>query len=70
MISGFLLSWNHHLFGSEVNKKVNTKSKAMIQLPNNCSCSELNVYPKNWKTPKANLKGNGVYPTVSTIPDM
>ena len=28
----------------------------MIQLPNNCRCSDLNVHPKNWKTAKASLK--------------
>lgn len=27
----------------------------MINLPNNCWCSEFGVYPKNWKTAKADL---------------
>lgn len=28
----------------------------MINLPNKCRCSELTVYPKNWKTSKASTK--------------
>jgi integrase len=28
----------------------------MISLPNNCRCSELSIFPKNWKEPRASVK--------------
>jgi hypothetical protein len=33
----------------------------MISLPNNCSCSELTVNPKNWKTCKASALAHNWY---------